>query len=76
MSGHIQKVRAGLKAVQAVRAYAERYPFVKEFFDPGQELDLKSFGSRFRVRLYRFTPTLIYYLDNSIRFGFRQAVNL
>jgi len=76
MSGRIQKVGPGLKAVQAVRAYIERYPFVKEFFDPGQEMDLESFGSRFRVRFYSLTPTLIYYLDNSIRFGFRQAITL
>lgn len=76
MSGRIKKVRPGLKAVQAVRAYVEKYPFVNEFFDPGQELDLKNFGKRFRVRFYRFQPTLVYYVDNSIRFGFREAIVL
>jgi len=28
------------------------------------------------VRLYRFKPKLVYYLDNSIRFGFREEVKL
>jgi uncharacterized protein len=76
MSGRIKQVGLGLKAAQALRAYIETYPFVKEFFDPGQEPNLKDFGNRFRARFYRFTPTLAYYLDNSIRFGFRQAVDL
>lgn len=76
MSGSVQKVGAGLKAIRAVRAYVDKYPFTKEFFDPGRDLDLESFGKRFRVRFYRFDPTLVYYLDNKIKFGFREAVEL
>lgn len=76
MSGCIGKVGVGLKAAQALRAYVKKYPFVKEFFDPGQEPNLKDFGNRFRVWFYCFTPTLVYYLDNAIRFGFREAIVL
>jgi len=76
MSGRIKKVVPGLKAVQAVRAYIKKYPFIREFFDPGQALDLESFGKRFRVRFYRFQPGIVYYMDNSIRFGFRETVEL
>lgn len=76
MSGRIHKVRPGLKAIEAVRAYVQKYPFTREFFDPGQDLDLENFGNRFRVRLYRFDPSLVYYLDNQIRFGFREAIQL
>lgn len=76
MSGRIEKVRPGLKAVRALRAYIEKYPFTKEFFNPGQELDLEGFAKRFRVRLYRFDPELVYYLDNKIEFGFREEVRL
>jgi uncharacterized protein len=76
MSGSIRRVRPGLKALNAVRAYVDKYPFTKEFFDPGLELDLAGFGRRFRVRLYRFDPALVYYLDNGIRFGFREIVEL
>jgi uncharacterized protein YhbP (UPF0306 family) len=76
MSGKIVKITPGLKAVKALRAYVEKYPFTKDFFDPGQELDLKNFGKRFRVRFYRFDPTLVYYLDNKIKFGFREPIEL
>ena len=76
MSGKIRKAKAGLKSVKALRAYVEKYPFTKEFFDPGQELDLENFGKRFRVRFYRFDPTLVLYLDNKIKFGFREAIQL
>jgi uncharacterized protein len=76
MAGQIKKVNPGLTAVQAVRAYIQKFPFVREFFDAGQDLDLENFGRRFRVRLYCFLPHQVYYLDNHIRFGFREAVTL
>jgi len=76
MSGRIQKVGPGLRAVQALRVYMEKYPFTREFFEPGLELDLENFVKRFRVRLYRFDPKQVFYLDNKIRFGFREAVQL
>ncbi|MDQ1336793.1 MAG: hypothetical protein QG552_3743 [Thermodesulfobacteriota bacterium] len=76
MSGRIKKVGPGLTAVRAVQAYIEKYPFIPEFFDPGQDLDLENFGKRFRVRFYRFRPALVYYVDNAIRFGFREAIAL
>ena len=76
MSGSIEGVFPGLEAIHAIRAYLRKFPFTKEFFKPGASLDLVSFGERFKVRLYRFDPQLIYYLDNGIRFGFRQEVIL
>lgn len=76
MSGHIKIVSPGLTAIQAVRAYIEKFSFTKEFFKPGQALDLESFGKQFRVRLYRLVPRLVYYLDNQIRFGFREEITL
>lgn len=76
MTGRIRKEGPGLKALQAVRAYIVKYPFTREFFNPGQAIDLESFGDRFRVRFYRFQPELVYYMDNKIRFGFREAIRL
>ena len=76
MSGPIRSVSPGLTAIQAVRAYIEKFPFTKEFFKPGQALDLESFGKQFRVRLYRMDPDQVYYLDNQIRFGFREEISL
>ena len=74
MSGVIENISPGLEAIEAVRAYLIRFAFTKDFFTPGQAMDLSAFTSRFRVKLYRFKPSLIYYMDNSIRFGFREKI--
>jgi hypothetical protein len=76
MSGRVVKAKPGLRALKAVRAYVDKYPFTREFFDPGEEPDLEGFGKRFRVRFYRFEPGPVYYSDNRIRFGFRERVHL
>ena len=76
MSGRIQLLSAGLEAVQAIRAYLKKFPFTKDFFEPGQSMNLETFRKRFKVRLYGFRPDLVYYLDNRIRFGFRAEVKL
>ncbi len=76
MSGEIQRVTAKLEAVKVLGAYLGKFPFTKDFFTPGLALDLAALESRFRVRLYRFVPRLAYYLDNKIKFGFREEVKL
>lgn len=76
MSGVVESVGAGLDAAGAIRDYVRKFPFVTGFFKPGDILDLAGFSSRFRVRLYRFRPTTVYYLDNRIKFGFREQVSL
>jgi len=76
MSGAIKPVAAGLEALQALRAYLKRYPFTKEFFKENAPLDLESFARRFGVKLYKFIPTRVYYLDNQIKFAFREEVIL
>lgn len=74
MSGSIEVIPPGLEAIGAVRAYLNKFTFTKDFFAPGEAPDLSAFTNRFRVRLYRFKPSLIYYMDNGIRFGFRERV--
>jgi hypothetical protein len=76
MSGSIEIISPGLEAIEALRAYLKKFTFTKDFFANGQDLDLTAFANRFRVKLYRFKPCLIYYMDNSIHFGFREKVNL
>ena len=76
MSGLIEVISPGLEAVEAVRAYLKKFTFTKDFFTSGQVPDLGAFARRFRVKLYRFNPSLIYYMDNSICFGFRERVSL
>lgn len=76
MTGPIKTLSVGLEAAEAIKTYLHKFRFTKEFFSSGTRLDLNAFTQRFRVKLYRFRPTLIYYLDNSIRFGFRKQVFL
>ncbi len=76
MTGEITPVSPGWEALKALRAYLKKFPFTGEFFDHPQELDLEAFAKRFRVRLYRFQPSLLYYMDNRIRFSFREKVVL
>jgi uncharacterized protein YhbP (UPF0306 family) len=76
MTGEIRAVKAGLEAVQVLRAYLKKYPFTTEFFKEDVPLDLDTFAKRFGVKLYGFVPSLVYYLDNQIRFAFREEVRL
>ena len=76
MTGRIRAVKPGLEAVQALREYLAKYPFTADFFKENLTLDLDTFAERFGVRLYGFVPSLVYYLDNQIRFAFREEVTL
>ena len=75
-SGVVSAVSPGLESINALRAYLKKYPFTKEFFDSNQDINLDAIVKKFKVRLYRFQPTLLYYMDNGIRFGFRKNVEL
>jgi uncharacterized protein YhbP (UPF0306 family) len=74
--GTISLVPPGLESIQSLRAYLKKYPFTKDFFESNQELNLSAIMNRFKVRLYRFQPSVLHYLDNHIRFGFRERVEL
>ena len=76
MTGCIKTLSMGLESAEAIRDYLRKFQFTKEFFSSGMTLNLDAFTSRFRVKLYKFKPNLIYYLDNSLRFGFREQVKL
>jgi len=76
MSGVISTLSPGLEALRVLRVYLKKYPFTKEFFNTGEKLDLDTMTKRFRVKMYRFQPGLFYYLDNKIRFGFRERLAL
>jgi hypothetical protein len=76
MAGGIAPLPANLEALGVIGAYVNKFPFTREFFSPGDLLDPAAFSRRFNVKLYRFDPTLVYYLDNSVKFGFRETVRL
>ena len=76
MSGVVREVTAKRETMEVLAQYAKEYPFVREFFTPGAMLDLKMFFNRFKVRLYCFEPSIVCYVDNSIRFGFKAEIDL
>jgi uncharacterized protein len=76
MTGSIDLVNPGLEALAVLAAYVRKYPLVKDLFTFETKMDLGMFQQKFSVRLYRFTPQLVYYVDNGIKFGFRQQVKL
>jgi uncharacterized protein YhbP (UPF0306 family) len=76
MSGRIRQLMPGVTAIKAVRAYTGKFPFTKDFFETGKAMTLENFIKRFKVRFYRLDPEIIYYLDNQIKFGFREKITL
>lgn len=76
MSGNIRSAGIGLNSMQAFRAYTAKFPFIRDFFKMDKLPDLENFKKRFHVRLYFFEPTQVFYLDNQIRFGFREEIIL
>ena len=76
MTGSVHPVSGGIEAFQGLREYLKKFPFTKDFFKNDTPLDPKRFWERFGVKLYRFRPSLVYYLDNRIRFAFREEVTL
>ena len=76
MSGCIRQVSLGSEAARAVTAYLRKFPFTREFFSSGMPLTMEAFQQRFKVRMYAFIPELVYYLDNRIRFGFREKIDM
>jgi uncharacterized protein YhbP (UPF0306 family) len=76
MSGRIERIGPGAAAARVITDYLRKFSFSLDFFSSGADIGLEAFANRFKVHLYRFQPSEIYYLDNSIRFGFRQRVFL
>lgn len=76
MSGKIDSVSPGLEAINALGAYVKKFPLMNSFFADPAALNLEGLLSRFQARLYRFSTDLIYYMDNTISFGFREKIQL
>ena len=76
MDGSIQKVSKNVEALAVIGKYLKKFSFTKQFFNQDQSFTMEAFTERFKVGLYKFQPGKIYYLDNSIHFGFREIVIL
>ena len=75
MTGTLERIRSAALSMKAVVSYLKRFPFTREFFPDNPTPDPNAFFSRFKARLYAFTPTDIYYIDNRFGFGTRQRID-
>ncbi|MBC2717839.1 MAG: hypothetical protein HF978_21255 [Desulfobacteraceae bacterium] len=74
MSGKILIVPGGIEASKAILAYVKKFPIVKTFFPNIKNADLSDFICKFHAKLYCFIPEFIFFMDNSVNFGFRKEI--
>ncbi len=77
MEGVISAVGINKSSGIAFSRYIKKFNFIKEIKQSGASIkDLSSLESTFKVKFYKLKPDTAYYIDNSIRFGFRERVRL
>ena len=75
MTGKISDTGINKKSGLAFNAYLKKFDFIGEIKTAVTLInDITSVESAFKVKFYKFTPELIYYLDNNIEFGFKEVV--
>lgn len=75
MAGTVERVDTMALSIKVIAVYLKRFSFAREFFPDNPTPDLAAFFSRFKARLYAFTPTAVYYIDNRFGFGTRQRID-
>ncbi|OFW24777.1 MAG: hypothetical protein A3H27_11470 [Acidobacteria bacterium RIFCSPLOWO2_02_FULL_59_13] len=75
LEGKAERLRSLKLQAHFWMVYSRKFPFVKEFFQPGnlqQLLQPKLAG----IRLYRIVPQKIWFIDNRRGFGHREMLDL
>lgn len=75
MRGVVERVQSVILSMKAIAAYLKRFPFTRNFFPDRSAPDPDDFFSRFKARLYTYTPQIVYYTDNRLGFGTRQSID-
>ena len=75
MVGTLERVQSMALSIKVIATYLNRFAFVSELFPDNPAPDPAAFFSRFRARLYVFTPTEVDYIDNRLGFGARQRID-
>lgn len=75
MTGTLERIRSVALSLKTIAIYLKRFPFTREFFPDDPTPDLDAFFSRFKARLFAFTPTDVYYIDNRCGFGARMQID-
>lgn len=75
MTGVVQPVSGQRTAALIMGAYFLKFPFVKDFFSGNSLPTLSDLARRFRAGPYVFLPESVFFMDNSIGFGFRRPID-
>jgi uncharacterized protein len=77
MEGRLSEAGFDISSTGAYALYISRFSFIR---DIGKTLSpMSTFAAieaSFKVKWYKYVPEKTYYLDNSIRFGYREEVEL
>jgi uncharacterized protein YhbP (UPF0306 family) len=78
MEGTIEEGGFDIASTSAYALYIGRFTFIREMgkMPLSPMMSLAALETSFKVAWYKFVPSAIYYLDNSIRFGYRERVEL
>ena len=76
LSGTAEMLAHGSELEKAKKSYFSRYPFTEVFFKQEQALDPEMQEKVSSVRFYRFRPSRIVLVDNSVHFGFHGELKL
>ena len=71
MLGHIKSVSDKKDALLKAMEYIKKFKI-----NVNQKDILSFFKQQYRARLYYFVPETLYFMDNSIKFGFRERIEL
>ncbi len=78
MEGVIEEGGFDIASTSAYALYIGRFTFIREMgkMPLTPMMSLAALEASFKVSWYKYTPSAIYYLDNGIRFGYREPVEL
>ena len=72
MEGQVEHLKSVADKTRAMALYFKKFPFVKQFFDSPLEISKIVADKVSDVIFYCFTPSEIYFIDNSEGFGKRK----
>ena len=78
MEGTLAEAGFDMGSTTAYALYISRFTFIHEMGKAplSPMLSFSALEASFKVKWHKFTPEKVYYLDNSIRFGYREGVEL
>jgi len=75
ISGRCEELVQAAEIEAGLAVYVEKYPFVKQFLAPGYLLEqVRVEGRELDVRLFRVSPSRLFFIDNERGFSNRQEI--